>query len=241
MSGYQDVFKRYEKKYLLDSQQYKQLKMLMGLYMEADHYGRHTIANIYYDTEQYDLIRTSIDQPIYKEKLRVRSYGIPKNEDLVFVEIKKKYKGVVYKRRMQMKLNEVESYFKEGIKPSEAGQIFQEIEWFKNRYNPTPKVMIAYERTAYFGKENSDIRMTFDQNIRFRENELDLSKGHYGRPLLESGLTLMEIKIPGVMPLWLSQMLTRLEIYPTSFSKYGNCYKHYLIHHVYPQGGRNYA
>lgn len=241
MSNYQDVFKRYEKKYLLNASQLSQFKLLTALYLEEDHYGTHTIANIYYDTDNYELIRTSIDSPIYKEKLRVRSYGIPKTDDMVFVEIKKKYKGVVYKRRVQMTLEEVNQYFQQGTLPVHTNQILSELTWFKERYAPSPKAFIAYERTAYFGKENEALRITFDQNIRFRETELDLSKGHYGKPILEAGQTLMEIKIPGVMPLWLSQILARLEIYPSSFSKYGNCYKQYLIDNVYPKGGRYYA
>lgn len=241
MAAYQDVFRRYEKKYLLSLQQYKQLKMMMGHYMKVDDFGTHTIANIYYDTEDYALVRTSIEKPLYKEKLRVRSYGIPQKEEGVFVEIKKKYKGVVYKRRAQMPLEAADAFLVGNVCDNNTSQILQEIEWFKNRYHPVPKVLIAYERTAYYSTQEDDIRITFDQNIRFREHDLDLSKGHYGKPLVHSGKILMEIKIPGVMPLWLSQMLAHLEIYPTSFSKYGNCYTHYLINSVYPIGGKKHA
>lgn len=241
MSVYQNVFKRYEKKYLLSSQQFRQMKWLIGDHMAADQFGTHTISNIYYDTDSYELIRASIERPVYKEKLRVRSYGIPKKDDPVFVEIKKKFKGVVYKRRVQMSLREAENYLHLGNPPEKPGQIQQEIDWFKTRYQIEPKVMIAYERTAYFGRADQEIRMTFDQNIRYRDSELDLSKGHYGRPLIEPGQTLMEIKIPGVMPLWLCQILAQLEIYPASFSKYGDCYKHYLIGHIYAKGEQNYA
>lgn len=241
MSAYQDSFKRYEKKYLLDKKQLNQFKLLTSLYMQEDDFGTHTINNIYYDTEDYTLIRNSIEKPIYKEKLRVRSYGIPKADDLVFIEIKKKYKGVVYKRRVQMSLNESEHYLQETLPPSEDGQILHEIDWFMNHYHPSPKVFIGYERTAYFAKDDPNLRITFDQNIRYRESDLDLSKGSYGFPLMRPEQTLMEIKIPGVMPLWLSQMLTRLEIFPTSFSKYGNCYKSYLKNHVHLEGGTRYA
>ena len=241
MTAYQDVFKRYEKKYLLSPVQYRQFLMLAAPYMAIDQFGTHTIANLYYDTEDYALIRTSIEQPVYKEKLRVRSYGIPKAGDSVYVEIKKKYKGVVYKRRVQMAYEAANSYLSNDAALSNTSQIMQEIAWFKQRYEPVAKVFIAYERTAYYCKDCEPLRITFDQNIRFRESELDLSKGHYGKPILAPGQTLMEIKIPGVMPLWLSQILTRLKIFPTSFSKYGYCYKNYLIHHVYPQGGRQHA
>ncbi len=241
MSAYQNVFKRYEKKYMLSKQQLNQLKLLMSPYMQADDFGTHTISNIYYDTPDYALVRHSIDKPLYKEKLRVRSYGIPKAGDPVFIEIKKKYKGVVYKRRTQMSLYESNQYLQENLPPCKDGQILHEIDWFMNLYHPSPKVFIGYERTAYFAKEDSELRITFDQNIRFRTSELDLSKGSYGIPLISAEETLMEIKIPGVMPIWLSQMLTRLEIFPTSFSKYGNCYKSYLKDSTCPKGGSLYA
>lgn len=241
MSAYQNIFKRYEKKYWLTNQQYLDLKLLMEKHMQKDQFGTHTIANIYYDTDDYELIRASIEKPVYKEKLRIRSYGIPRKEDLVFVEIKKKFKGVVYKRRVQMTLENAEDYLHYGRRTHAPSQILQEIEWFKDRYRPTPKVLIAYERTAYFGIEDPEIRITFDSNIRYRDTDLDLSKGHYGRMLIDPGQRMMEIKIPGVMPLWLCQSLAMLEIYPTSFSKYGNCYKEYLIDHIHQKGDINYA
>lgn len=241
MTVYQDVFKRYEKKYLINSQQLNQLKLLLAPYMKEDSYGTHTIGNLYYDTDSYELIRTSIDQPVYKEKLRLRCYGIPKADGQVFIEIKKKFKGVVYKRRIQMALFEANQCLSTGQYSGPPSQILQEIQWFNQRYRLAPKVYIAYERTAYFGLEDNQLRITFDQNVRFREQALDLSLGTFGRPLMAPDQVLMEIKIPGVMPLWLSQLLTRLEIFPSSFSKYGNCYKHYLMHNTYPKGGIQYA
>lgn len=241
MSTYQNCFKRYEKKYLLNKTQLNQFKLLTALYLQADDFGTHTINNIYYDTDDYALIRNSIEKPIYKEKLRVRSYGIPQNDEPVFVELKKKYKGVVYKRRVQMGLTESNQYLQDHLPPCNDGQILHEIDWFMNYYHPSPKVFIGYERTAYFAKEDPNLRITFDQNIRYRETDLDLSKGSYGFPLMRPEQTLMEIKIPGVMPIWLSLILTRLEIFPTSFSKYGNCYKDHLKDHVHLQGGTQYA
>lgn len=248
MSSYQEVFKRYEKKYLLNQKQYDALKEALSLYMNEDSYGKHSINNIYYDTENFELIRASIDKPVYKEKLRLRSYGVPNANSEVFVEIKKKYKGVVYKRRTQLPLHEATAFIesanpeviKGDISPASA-QILQEVQYFLNRYKLTPKVFIAYDRLALFGKEDSNLRITFDSDIRFRETELDLSLGTHGKPLLGPNEYLMEIKIPGVMPLWLSQTLTQLSIYPTSFSKYGNCYKQYLFYNTYTLGGQLYA
>ncbi len=225
----QGVFKRYEKKYLLTDYQYKLLRERLAQYMEEDSYGLHTINNIYYDTDDYRLIRESLAKPVYKEKLRLRSYGTPTSDGKVFLEIKKKFDGVVYKRRVSMNLDEAYKYVGRGKQPSHTSQITREIDWFLKSYELAPKVFIAYDRIALFGKEDADLRITFDTNIRWREENLDLSKGSNGRQLLQPGQILMEIKIPGVMPLWMSHMLDELNIRSTSFSKYGTCYKNHLI------------
>lgn len=223
------VFERVEKKYLLTREKYNLLLEAMEPYMSIDSYGKHTIGNVYYDTDTYELISRSIEKPKYKEKFRVRSYGIPKEEDKVFLEIKKKYKGIVYKRRVSMTLKEAEDYLEKGIRPKKEGQILKEIDYFLSFYKPTPKVYLAYDRMAYFGKENKDIRITFDHNIRSRQCNMSLAEGDYGTPILDEYHYLMEIKVPGAMPLWLSKILSDLEIYPTSFSKYGNVYKQFIL------------
>lgn len=231
MAQYQNVFQRYEKKYLMNDQQYQALTNFLQGRMTSNEYGRHTICNIYFDTPDFRLIRTSIEKPIYKEKIRLRSYGVPKKEDTVFVELKKKYKGVVFKRRVPLQLREAEQYLLRGNKFPKPGQILKEIDYFLDFYQPLiPQVYLAYDRLAMCSNENPDLRITFDTNIRWRENVLDLSKGVWGKSLLEPGQHLMEVKIPGAMPLWLSRGLAVLGIYPTSYSKYGNCYKNYLIH-----------
>jgi SPX domain protein involved in polyphosphate accumulation len=237
MPQIQDVFKRYEKKYMLNSLQHDALMQSLEKHMTIDQYGMHTIGNIYYDTNNFDLIRSSIEKPIYKEKLRLRSYGIPKEEDIVFIEIKKKFKGIVYKRRIQLTLKEAEHYLLQGEQPSFSSQILHEIDWFLDTYHPVPKVLIAYDRCALFGKEDENLRITFDKNIRFRESNLNLSKGTWGYPLLDREKTLMEIKIPGAIPLWLSKLLTEHKIFPSSFSKYGSCYQKYLFKQTHSKGG----
>ncbi len=237
MAAYQNVFKRYEKKYMLTERQHHTLLLALQAYMNQDRFGWHTIGNIYFDTDSYDLIRASIEKPVYKEKLRLRSYGIPKSGDKVFVELKKKFTGVVYKRRIQLPLEKADNYLLHGEQPGVSSQILREIDWFMMRYHPVPKVFIAYDRLALFGKEDENLRITFDRNIRFRQSQLDLSKGTWGNPLLDSQKVLMEIKIPGSMPLWLSGILNQMEIFPNSYSKYGTCYKEHLIHQVYKKGG----
>lgn len=224
----QKVFNRYEKKYMLTRQQYEAIRQRMEPYMEKDQYGLHTIRNIYYDTEDDELIRTSLEKPKYKEKFRVRCYGEPNAESNYFLEIKKKYKGIVNKRRIVMKPQEAKAYLENGEKPKEQSQIFREVDYVWNHYQLMPKVYLAYDRIALFGKEDAEFRVTFDQNIRSRDFDLLLEKDTDTTKLLKDGYYLMEVKIFNAMPLWFVKVLTELEIHSTSFSKYGNVYRRNL-------------
>ena len=220
------VFQRSEKKYLLSAAQYDALRPLLDAHMEADAYGEYTVCNLYFDTEHNDLIRRSIEKPEYKEKLRLRAYGTVSDDDKVFLEIKKKYKGVVYKRRIKVPYREIKVYLKDGTPPpSDHGQIFREIDYFLRFYDCRPKLFLSYDRLALAGVgEEKGLRITFDRRIRGRTDRLDLTIPPDGEELLASDVWLMEIKAPGTMPLWLSSALTNLKIYPTSFSKYGRIY-----------------
>lgn len=219
------IFKRYEKKYLLTSTQYE--KFLEGVcpYLEVDKYGESTICNLYYDTEDFELIRTSIEKPAYKEKVRLRSYGVPEREDNTFIEIKKKYDGIVYKRRIELPHWQSEAYLDRGIAPDLDSQIKREIDYAVSRYGLSKKMYIAYDRTAMYGIQDDTVRVTFDKRIRYRMEELDLSLGDHGNHILPEDMVLMEVKVAGAYPMWMSELLSSLKIYPVSFSKYGTCYK----------------
>lgn len=209
---------------MLTMQQYGKLRELISPYITEDKYGLHTICSIYFDTEDDRLIRNSIEKPIYKEKLRLRSYGVPKSDDHeVFLELKKKYKGIVYKRREALTLSAAESYIQSGIIPAYS-QIFREIDYFRCYYSAYPKIFIAYDRIAMTGTRDTDLRMTFDFKIRCRRDRLELRAGDHGIELLPNGSVLMEIKTPNAMPMWLSSALAQLKCYPVSFSKYGHFY-----------------
>jgi len=236
MTKNKDVFERCEKKYLLSEIQVQALMGQLTEHMKADRYGVHTIGNIYYDTDDFAIIRASIDKPLYKEKLRLRCYGAPKPDSAVFLELKKKYKGIVYKRRVEMTLAQAQRYLQTGEKPPGGGQILDEIDWFLKRYRPSPKVYIAYDRLALYGMEDPELRVTFDRNIRFRDHALDLAKGSWGTPLLASGQALIELKLCGAMPLWLAKALSEMGIYPITYSKYGVCYKNFLSRNIKTKG-----
>ena len=229
MSNYQSVFERREVKYLLTRQQRAALDERFAEHLTADRYGLHTICNLYFDTDTYQLIRTSIEKPVYKEKLRLRSYGVPRAGDPVFLELKKKFKHVVYKRRIAASLKQIGRYLDGGEEPQASPHILAELTCFLARYRPVPKVYIAYDRLALFSQTDPALRVTFDQNIRWRTTDLDLSSGAYGSLLIDGDTSLMEIKTVGAMPLWLCRTLSDLRILPTSFSKYGVCYEKHLF------------
>lgn len=231
----QQSFRRFEKKYLLTPAQYDALLSGTRPYMQADRYGRYTICNIYYDTDDFQLIRASLESPVYKEKLRLRSYGVPTDDREVFVEIKKKFDHVVYKRRTVMPCAEAVDYLAGHSRPRAEGQICHEIDWFLKAYRPRPRVFIAYDRTALAGIENPELRVTFDTNLRWREEELDLRRGDHGAPLMPGDRILMEVKIPGTAPVWLGHLLSEAGVFPTSFSKYGTCYRQNLLGRAVPE------
>jgi hypothetical protein len=229
------TFKRYESKYLLSREKFAALWPELEPYLEPDDFFRSTVCSVYYDCEDFRLIRRSIEKPVYKEKLRVRSYNVPNPEDEVFVELKKKYRGVVYKRRISMPAAKAEQYLDRRLPAQPETQISREIDWFLKTNPVSPKVMIASDRRAYRAKENPELRVTFDSSIRWRETSLSLMDGDWGQELLENGQILMELKIPEAAPLWLAHLLSRLEIFPQSFSKYGRCYKTQLLEKYFGQ------
>ena len=230
-----NCFERYEKKYRLTAAQQRMVLEGMRPYMKKDAYGAYTICNIYYDTDDWRLIRASLEKPVYKEKLRVRSYGVRDGDGKVFVELKKKYDGVVYKRRVTMGAGEAAPFLAGDI-PNAHGQIGQEILWFQRFYQARPRVFIAYDRLAFAGIDDPELRITFDTNLRWRNTALDLRLGDDGAPITDPSMILMEIKIPGVCPLWLSQLLSQAGVFPTSFSKYGYCYQHHILPNISKEG-----
>ena len=222
--AFQAVFKRYELKYMITLSQKESLLREMAPYMELDQYGRTTIRNIYYDTDTYLLIRRSIDKPVYKEKLRLRSYG--DGDGPAFAELKKKYADVVYKRRLALPEGEAKSWIAGKTDFRNPTQIAKEVDYFIRSYEKLrPTVFLSYEREAYYARDGSDFRVTFDDSIVCRQEELSLKSPIYGASSLPEGYVLMEIKCSGGIPLWMTEILSRERIYKTSFSKYGTAYK----------------
>ena len=238
--AYQAVFKRYELKYLITQKQKARILETMEPYMALDQYGRTTIRNIYFDTDNYRLIRHSIEKPAYKEKLRLRSYKKAKPSSTVFVELKKKYDSVVYKRRVSLSEAEALDWVTGKMHCKEETQISDEIDYFLHYYETLhPVVFLSYEREAYFCKDGGDFRVTFDDNILCRQEDLSLESDVWGTPILEDGKVLMEIKCSGGIPLWMAHVLSQEHIYKTSFSKYGTAYQTMIFPNT--KGGFLYA
>ena len=221
-------FERVERKYFLTPQQQTALLSSVGDRLVPDVYGSYTVTNLYYDTEDWALIRASLEKPVYKEKLRARCYGVPRDGDSVFLEAKKKFDGVVYKRRIS-------------LPDPPDGQIARELLWTARSRRVAPRVFLAYDRTAFAGREDDALRITFDTGLRYRTTALDLRRGDAGRPILppgspHAGQLLMELKVPGACPLWLAHALSAVGARPASFSKYGTVFTEHILHTVKKPG-----
>lgn len=232
-----EVFNRFENKYLLDRRTLTHVLDVLEQHMEPDAHnaGRKTypICNLYFDTADDYLIRTSLARPAYKEKLRLRTYGVPAPGDTAYLEIKKKVNGMVGKRRTAIPVEQGVRFVELGGRavaaPGMNPQVLRELAAMVRRFDLQPRVYIAYDRLAYFEHGNPDLRISFDRSIRTRRCDLRLESGDYGEMLLPDGVWLMEIKTASAMPLWLTHLLAREHIRRQSFSKYGTEYKKYCM------------
>lgn len=220
-----DVFCRRELKFLIDEDQRKALEQVFSEKMVPDRFGHSSIRNIYYDTPDFRLIRRSLEKPVYKEKLRLRCYG---DGGPVFLEMKKKYMGIVYKRRVALTEPEAEAFLaRRGSLPDT--QIGREMVYFRDFYkNLQPQVYLSYERDAWFSKADPGLRITIDDDIAYRCSGLRLTQAPGGQAILPEGVSLMEVKAENAIPLWLTELLAGLKIARVSFSKYGRAYEQTL-------------
>lgn len=220
---YENIFKRIEKKFLLTEEEYTELFNRIENELKPDKYFKSTICNIYFDNDKDEVLINSIEKPIYKHKVRLRSYGIPTLEDDVFLEIKSKYKSIVGKRRIKIKLKDFKKY-QRTQKYTGNDQIMKEIDYLFKFYNLRPSYFVAYDRICYIGKADEHLRITIDTNLRSRKDHLTLEYGDKGKQYFKEKRYIIEIKTLGAMPLWLVHNLSELKIYTKSFSKIGNIF-----------------
>lgn len=253
MANVKNAFKRYEKKFLLTESQMNELLPLIREHMDPDPYCRngetYTICNVYFDTEDSAIIRHSLSKPFYKEKLRMRSYGTPEDENsIVFLELKKKIRGEVTKRRAVLTYGQAQRFLRDRTVPADLDyinrQVLAEISWFLMQYKVRPMAYISYDRTAFFDKEDPEFRLTFDENLRTRRKDVDLMKGNSGELLRPQDFRLMEVKVSGAFPLWFADRLCEMGLYTATFSKYGAEYQKWktdaLLSNIIYLPGREY-
>ncbi len=224
-----EFFRRVEKKYIINQEQYEHIMAKMNGEMIEDSHGQSKICNIYFDTKNYDLISHSIQKPVYKDKVRLRSYNVPNEEDTVYLEIKRKYDGVVSKRRIEFKLKDAEEYLKNKDTYHAGCQVQNEIDYYFEHYNLVPKMFLSYDRRAYYDKDDVNFRITFDTNIIARNYDLELEDGSYGTDIFEKDKYIMEIKTLGAIPMWFVDILSEEKIFPCGFSKYGEAYTQIVL------------
>lgn len=225
MENYRAVFKRKELKYLLTEAQLAALRPVLFSHTVPDAFAHSSILNLYYDTPDFRMIRRSQEKPAYKEKLRLRSYGVPQEQTPVFPEIKKKAEGIVYKRRVGMPCRDAVLYLSQQC-PGDDDQIFRELDWMLSSYGSlSPRIFLSYERDSRKGAEDPSLRLTLDRRMLWRADALDLRQGAWGSPLLAPGQVLLEVKITNAAPLWLARALSESGIFPISFSKCGRAFE----------------
>ena len=227
-----EVFNRHEKKYAVTAEQYDHILGVIEEFMEPDLYNRdhetYPISNIYYDTEDDYLVRTAAAKPTYREKLRLRAYGLPHAESMVYVEVKKKVCGFGNKRRSLLHLSDAYEFLSTGqitrARPEYNEQVLREIQYILERHTLRPKLYLSYDRRAYFSSNDHDLRISFDKNILTRYEDLHLESGAYGDALLSDDIRIMEIKTAGSIPVRLGKTLSELAVFPIRFSKYSTAY-----------------
>ena len=223
------TMKRREMKYIVDSGQVAALKKIVSEHMPEDKYGLTTVASLYYDTPDKRLIRTSVEKPAFKEKIRLRAYGEVTEDSTLYLEIKRKADGVVYKRRVPVSRAEADAFFNYERLVGGDEQISKEITYFRDYYKTLrPSCVILYDRLAFYA-ERTNLRVTFDMAPRYRTDNLRLCDDMTGTLLLPEGFAVLEIKAQKVIPLWLSGALTRLNIKKESYSKYGEAYARMML------------
>lgn len=223
-----EVFRRVEEKYIMTRDQYLAIKEMISEKMIEDSHGKSTICNLYFDTNEYELIRHSITKPIYKDKVRLRSYNLPTLDSKVYLEIKRKYEGVVSKRRIEMTLNDYYN-FEEVNDLYENKQILNELNYYFQFYKLKTTMFLSYFRRAFYAKDNMGFRVTFDSNIIARNYDLKIENGIYGDYILDKDKYIMEIKILDAIPLWFVKILDQFNISPCGFSKYGEAYTKLIL------------
>ncbi|MFA7674409.1 MAG: polyphosphate polymerase domain-containing protein [Clostridia bacterium] len=237
-----EVFNRYEEKYIMNSEQFKAFLHKADIYAKPDEHctngDMYSVTNIYFDNDNYDLVRMSNQKPYYKQKVRLRGYSGIKPEDFVYLEVKKKVGGLVNKRRTCITLREAADYIDLGRIPRRISnmQVFNELDYLFSLYDLKPKMMLCYDRIAYNSKGGHDIRITVDNNIRFKKSGINMCDTAGLIKLTDDDTWIVEIKTGDSIPLWCTRILSEMDVISSSFSKYGNAYEYCVKNRIENEG-----
>ena len=218
------IIDRMEQKYFVSFDKYKKLMDIIEDKLVKDKYFSERIYNIYFDNDEYEFMTKSLDKPLYKEKVRLRSYETADKNSNVFLEIKKKFQGHGNKRRVVINYNDAIDYINNKIIPDTNKQIMNELDYTFKKNNLKPKISLTYDRLSYAFKEDDSYRITFDTNIRYSNKKIDLVDLDDDYCLFNDGY-IMEVKTLKGYPMWFIKALNELKLFPTSYSKVGEAYK----------------
>lgn len=248
-----EIFQRYELKYLIPFDKYKAIakalidsgKMRYDKF--GDGYGRYNIVSLYFDSDDKKIYYETRNKLRFRQKLRLRVYDNATINSPAFLEVKQKFNKVVNKRRTKIKLADAYDYIKFG-RNSENGleeynpsnpQILEEVEAFRSLYDLKPRLVVSYDRQAFHGIEDPDLRVTFDYNLTTRDDNLRIEDGPYGMYFVDPNLSVMEVKVSQSVPFWLARLLSEYECPRKSVSKF--CTSTDLLEEQAMKKGRTYT
>lgn len=238
-----EIFRRREQKYLITTKQYEELVDRISPYMRPDKFGnngKYTVTSLYFESNDWKIYYETKNKLKYRQKLRLRVYDDAALDSTAFFEVKQKHKKVVNKRRMRLPLSEAYRYIyfpNRSLEEFETSnlQVLREIDYFRNLYHLEPEMVVSYDRHALHHKEDADLRMTFDFNLRCRDDDLQLANGSYGDLFIDEDLVVLEVKVNDSVPLWLARILQELGCEQRSASKF--CTSMELLHGIASPAG----
>lgn len=224
-----EIFRRKEQKYLITLDQYTELVCELLPYMRPDKFGvngKYRVTSLYFESPDHKIYYETKNKLKYRQKLRLRVYDDADMNSPAFFEVKQKHKKVVNKRRTVLPLREAYRYLENlGTKPlkeyeTSNHQVLREIDYFRTFYQLEPEMVVSYDRHAMHCIDDSDLRITFDYNLRCRNSDLRVENGPYGDNFIDTNLIVLEVKVNDSVPLWLTRILQRIDCEQRSASKF---------------------
>lgn len=220
-------------KYELTYGQYSQLRKVGYSHLVEAPAGVHGLSALYFDTDDFELIREFQTDGPYQELFRMRTSEVLMKESLVSMEIIKRFEGRASQRHVLIPYVNAQSYlldYRQYVnEQSIEAQISREIEYLVGGKSLAPKVVISSDRLIMNCTKKVPLEVEFDFNIRWRTSDFDLRKGNYGEFVDPTLNVLMTIKSDGSYPGWFSELLQQLDVQPSTFSSLMVTYQEHLF------------